>query len=83
MRLRPESGCLSRSAVAPTGVNFSVFEMKRGCLEDVGAELLPGVSFSKDGVAKRTRAIAAFLSVADFENQFRVASIAELTSRNE
>src|ERR1035438_3035949 len=54
-----------------------VFEVERGCLQYIGAEFVPRLLLGKDGVPKRLRAIPAFLSVANFENQLHGFRIAE------
>jgi len=52
-----------------------VFEVKRCCLENVGANFFPGLSLCEDGMAQGTRAEATFLPVADFEDQLRADGI--------
>ena len=52
----------------PGGGYRAVFEMKRCCLKDIGAKLFPCLGFGEDAMAKRARAIATFLSVANFED---------------
>ena len=57
------------------GTDWLVLEMKLDCFPYVGAQLIPGLRLSKDAVAESPGEVAAFLSVADFKNQFHVFRI--------
>jgi hypothetical protein len=47
---------------------WAVFKVDGYRLKNIGAKFFPCLCFSEDAVAKRARAIAAFLSVANFED---------------
>src|ERR1035438_2947162 len=64
------------------GMHGAVFEVKRCCLKDVGAKFVPCLRFSEDGVPERPDAIAAFLRVANFENQLHARSERKSTRLN-
>jgi len=55
----------------------AIFKMKRCCLKNIGTKVLPGLSLGEDGMAQRARAIAAFLSIVDFEDQLHAPRITE------
>src|SRR5438067_5025797 len=52
-----------------TRTHGRLLKVQRYCIEDILAEFFPGLAFREDGMAKSTGAIAAFLRVADLENQ--------------
>jgi hypothetical protein len=45
-----------------------VFEVDRYGLKDIGTKLFPCFCFGEDAMAKRSRAIATLLGVANFED---------------
>ena len=47
----------------------AVFKMERRRFKDIGTKFFPWLCFGEDGMAQSTRAIATFLSVANFEDQ--------------
>jgi hypothetical protein len=47
----------------------AVFEVDRCCLKDIVTKFFPCLCFGEDAMAKSPRAIATFLSVANFEDQ--------------
>jgi hypothetical protein len=46
----------------------AIFEVQRGRFKEIGTEIFPRIRFREDGVAKRTRAITAFLRIANLED---------------
>ena len=50
------------------GLRRAILEVKRGCLKNIGAKLIPSLSFREDGMAQCTRAVATLLPVANFED---------------
>jgi hypothetical protein len=50
-------------------MHSSAFEMQRDCFKDVAAKFIPRIAFGENGVAKGARVIAAFLRVANLEDQ--------------
>src|ERR1035441_9382554 len=59
------------------GMHRAVFEVKRCCLKNVGAKFSPCLRFSEDGMAESAGAIAAFLSVTNFEDYLHAHRIPE------
>ena len=55
----------------------AIFEVKRYCLNNVGAKFIPSLGFRKDGMAQGTRAVATFLPVAYFEDKLHAHRLPE------
>src|SRR5258708_38202978 len=53
----------------------TVFEVERYCLRDIGTKFFPCLAFGEDAMAECARAIATFLSAADFEDQLHTHRI--------
>ena len=58
-------------------LHWFVLEVERRRFKNIGTELFPGLRFREDRIAQRPRAIASFLSVTNFENQFHILRIPE------
>ena len=59
------------------GMRWGVFEMKGGCLENIGTEFVPGLRFREYGVAQGTGVITTFVRVSNFEDQLHYSTIPE------
>lgn len=55
----------------------AVFEVDRDRLVYIGPKFFPCFRFGEDGVAERTRAVATFAGVANFEDRLDADRIAE------
>ena len=51
------------------------FKMQRNCLEQVGAQFIPAISFSEYAVAQRASVEATFLGIANLEDQLHALRI--------
>ena len=59
-------------------MHLAVFKVGRDRFQDIGAKLLPCLCFGEDSVAQRACVIAAFLRIANLEDQFHSNRIPEV-----